>query len=112
MTLLQNLEELSVPNGQELYDAIMSGIEPELTTAGLETLEEKYVNETEEEKAVRSAKYDAAFLEYDKRFQEYNDEWVARLRTYKRTAIASLEQESRETEDKNALDTIESSLQI
>lgn len=102
----------AIPTGQELYDSIMSGIEPELTTEGLKTLDAKYAHESEEEKKERAARYDAAFKEYDRQFQDYNDSWMKELRTYKRSAIASVEEQSRATEDKAVLDTIESSLQI
>lgn len=104
------MEPLVIPSGQEIYDTIMAGIDPELTTAGLETLDTKYATETEDEKAARAARYDIAFAEYDKQFQLYNDQWMETLRTYKRTAIASLEKENRESEEKAALDSIESSL--
>lgn len=104
------MDDTQIPSGQEIYDAIMAGIEPELTTAGLETLEQVYANESEQDKAARAARYDAAFLEYDKQFQVYSDQWMDSLRSYKRTAVSSLEKENRETEDKAALDSIESSL--
>lgn len=106
------MEPLTIPSGQEIYDSIMAGIDPELTTAGLETLDTKYTTETEEEKAARAARYDSAFAEYDKQFDAYNSKWMESLRTYKRTAIASVEKENRDTEDRAALDSIESSLQL
>jgi len=47
--------------GDEIYDRIMTGIEPELTTEQLPTLSEKYKDETDEQKQARADRYNAAF---------------------------------------------------
>ena len=94
-----------------MYDSIMREIEPELTSAMLPTLDATYANETPEEKDVRSERYNKAFAEYDVRFQKYCEDWDQSLHTYKRTAMASFEKESRETEDAAAMAAIQSSLE-
>ena len=64
----QTKRDTGPPTGAQIYDGIMGKIEPELTTAMLETLEEKYRDESTEEHQVRMARYDVAFAEYDKQY--------------------------------------------
>jgi hypothetical protein len=97
-------------SGQEIYDMIMSGIEPELTSSQLPLLDEKYVTETEDEKNARADRYEHAFEEYDKQFQAYSDKWADDLRKYKRAAVQSVEQAHRDTEENDRLASVQSSL--
>jgi hypothetical protein len=92
----------AVLSGQEIYDSIMKDIEPELLTANLQNL-------TAEQKTLRKEHYDECFAEYDKRFAQYKSDWDNALRTYKREAIAHLEDADRGDES-NQLSVIESSL--
>jgi len=63
--------DTGLPTGTQIYDGIMGKIEPELTTAMLETLEEKYRDESTEEHQMRMARYDVAFAEYDKQYGSF-----------------------------------------
>ena len=74
----------------ELYDRIMGSIDPELTTAGLAGLREKYANETPQEKAARAERYTRAFEEYQKRLADHGIAWSTQFAIYQREALASL----------------------
>lgn len=56
-------------NGKELYDSLMSKIEPELVSAELPLLAQKYSNEPDDLKKERLARYAAAFKKYDEAYQ-------------------------------------------
>lgn len=98
-----------VLSGQQIYDMIMSGIEADLTSTQLPLLSQKYAHETADEKSARADRYTKAFEAYEKKFQEYCDQWSRDLRTYKRTAISTLEQKARTTEEQTQLEHLESS---
>lgn len=88
-----------IPSGQEIYDALMGRIEPELTTSQAPLLKEKYVNETPEEKAQRAERYAHAFQAYEIAFRALMQELEASVRTFQRTVQGSVELRSREEEN-------------
>ncbi len=96
----------SIPSGEELYNKLMAGIEPELLTQNLPTLEEKYKNESPEDAKARAAKYDKAFAEYEKQLAAYMSGMQRQVTTYKRTALQSAEAEDR-TRDRATLQSLE-----
>lgn len=61
----------TIEKGQEVYDAIMAEIEPDLTSEGVKLLDEKYKNETPEQTRARARRYDAAMVKYQKKYDEY-----------------------------------------
>ncbi len=98
--ILRNLPRPpSIPGGRELYDSLMQTIEPELTTAGLATLAQKYTDETADQKVGRAKRYNDAFEEYERRFAAYNVEWMGQFTTFQHQALSSIEHLDRETED-------------
>ncbi|MBU0766866.1 hypothetical protein KKF55_03740 [Patescibacteria group bacterium] len=98
-----------VLSGKETYNMIMEKIEMDLAYPQVESLDEKYKGETEEEKKQRLTKYEKANVEYDKQYQVY----IAKLRedvdAYKKAAFAYLEKKNDEKE-KEQLENLESSL--
>lgn len=60
-----------IPTGNQVYDAIMGKIEPELISANLPGLEAKYAGESLEERQVRMQRYTLAFQEYDRVYGEW-----------------------------------------
>ena len=106
--ILPPLPELS-GGGDEMYDSIMSQIEPELMSANLPFLAERYGNETPEAKQEHMERYQRAFEEYDKRSKELNASLDERVRVYMRTAIRSLEGASQSLEEED-IDTLESQM--
>lgn len=99
-----SLPELRFPSGQEIYDAIMLPIEPELTSAQLPRLAETYAKEPPEQMQARQARYDAAFAEYDKRFAAFAAEFNARVHAFQRTAIIAAETSTQADEEQGLSD--------
>ena len=56
-----------------LYDTIMMQIEPDLTTAQIDHLDEKYKGETEEQKTQRHAGYEEAFKLFAQIFKQVTE---------------------------------------
>lgn len=96
-----------IPTGDEIYNSIMSQIEPELTSAQISLLEEKYKGETEGDQKVRMERYTKAFEEYEKQYGEYIATLDAQVRSFKRDAMSSTEGQSR-AEDNAQLASLES----
>ncbi len=60
---------------EEIYNMLMSAIEPDLLTDNLSTLEEKHGNENADERRERMQRYQAALALYDERFTELMTRW-------------------------------------
>lgn len=88
-----------IPTGRELYDALMSHIEPELVTEVAKTIEEKYKNETPEQHALRMKRYDLAFERYEEAYREYMATLDAQVTRYRREAFAHTELSDRSAEE-------------
>jgi hypothetical protein len=88
-----------IPNGQEIYNLLMKDIESDLLPENLDILEGKYKGETAEEKRARKNRYNAAFEKYDKELDKYLKDLDQKILQYKKTAIKSLEEKNRSTED-------------
>ena len=99
-----------VMSGAELYNQIMSGIEMDLTTENMPTLDKKYAGESEEDQKVRMEKYSVAFAEYQKQFEEFQEKQSAEIRTFGNTAISYIENQDRASDD-DVLNSLESSMQ-
>ena len=76
----------------------MSQIEPELVSSQLPLLDARYAGETDEQKAVRQARYDAAFEEFDRRAAEEMAGLENDVHAYKVTSMREAEAASREQE--------------
>ncbi len=98
-----------VLSGTELYDSIMGDIEPELLSANLSLLKETYANETPDERAVRAARYEVAYAEYDVRFAKNCEDWNEQLHAYKRHALQNVESRV-QIQEAAELSSIETSL--
>lgn len=98
-----------IPTGDELYNTLMGGIEPELTTAELPMLDGRYANETSDQSKERARRYQKAFAEYDKQLQSYMGDLQTKLHMHQRIAMSSAELGAK-TEEEEALTAIESSI--
>mgnify|MGYP001199310590 CR=1 FL=1 len=98
-----------IQGGQEVYDAIMGGIEPDLLSTNIDTLDEKYAGESEEEQAERMERYKKAFIEYQKQYAEYRDAQKGEIRVFSKSLMGSVEQKS-DSSDASAIDDIESAI--
>jgi hypothetical protein len=102
----KNVVTVRLPSGGEVYDGIMSEIEPDLVRAVIPTLDVKYAGETPEQHAVRLARYRAAYAEYAVRFAAWASEMSALVSQYRKSALKLEEQESR-SKDSSELASIE-----
>ena len=99
----------AIMDGNEVYDMLMAEIEPDLVTANLPTLQEKYKDESREEMQARAERYKAAFVEYKKRYAEYKAKQEEEVRSYGRDLMGAVEQKS-EVRDAEALGDLESAI--
>ena len=88
-----------VPTGRELYDALMSHIEPELITAAAKTIGEKYQDEMPEQHARRMKRYALAFERYETAYREYMATLDAQVARYRREAFGHTELRDRAGEE-------------
>lgn len=98
--------QFRIPTGDELYDMLMQGIEPDLTTKQLPLLSEKYKDETNDKAKIRAERYQKAFAEYDRQLSAYLARLQAKVHEYQTTARKSLETDER-TKEGQALSGIE-----
>lgn len=94
---------------EQLYDALMYDIEPELVTHMLSVLPEIYDRETPEEKQERAKRYAKAFETFSERFGEILDLWKSELVAFKEKALTSFKERSTK-EDASHLSDIEHSI--
>ena len=80
-----------IPSATEIYDAIMSAIEPDLISSANPLLAEKYSSETDAEKKVRKERYKKAFKEYDAQYTEASKRLMSAVRSYKKDSFVELE---------------------
>lgn len=91
--------DVVIPTGDELYNLLMSKIEPDLTTDQLPLLDAKYKGETPEQAQARAERYEKAFAQYDKELAQYIATLKAKIKTYQHTAMQSLEHEEKVKEE-------------
>lgn len=96
-------------NGQQLYDELMAKIEPELTTAQIHLLPERYRSENLSQAKVRAARYTKAYEEYDEAYDAYMSSVKEQVNRCRTDAFRSLEKEDR-TRDQEKLAVFESLL--
>ncbi|MDD4628446.1 MAG: hypothetical protein PHE68_03580 [Candidatus Peribacteraceae bacterium] len=85
------MDDPTLPTGQALYDAIMGQIEPDLVTAELPKLPEKFSKDTPEEKAARSERYKRAYEQYDLLFDELVEKPLKQVKTKRKNTMAFIE---------------------
>ena len=100
-----------IPTGQEIFDAIMGQIEPELTSEGIKTLEEKYKNESQADAYARRARYALAYERYEKSYDETMSMLHTQVDRYRRSSFSQVEQEDRANESA-AFDAISHQLAV
>jgi hypothetical protein len=102
-------DSVSPLGGDVVYDLLMSGIEPELTSENTEHILELAKDDTPEERKERAERYARAFEEYDRQFAAAEREWVQQFTAYKRASFKALEEEVA-TKDQDYLSSLESSM--
>lgn len=84
--------------GQELYDNIMRGIEPELCSDSVPLLTEKYKDESKEDRIKRVERYNKAYAEFDRLAAAKVKQMKATKKEHKKEAMRSAEIKSRAEE--------------
>lgn len=92
-----------MPSGTDVYNSIMSEIEPDLVDDMIPLLDMKYAGETPAQNAMRLARYRAAYEEYTRRFSGWVAEMNELVTKYRKGALKLEEQESREKESSELL---------
>lgn len=96
--------------GRQVYDMLMSAIEPELVSSVIPTLKAKYKDETPMQKAARGERYREAFKKYDAVYADFIQEATQVVHDSKMEALASAEAKAKE-DDTNELNALESQFQ-
>ena len=86
---------------QQLYDALMVDIEPDLLLANIPLLDERYAGETEEERRVRMKRYEEAYKEFDAALATFMGSVRAEVKTAKRQSLREKETKERAQEETN-----------
>jgi hypothetical protein len=81
--------------GQELYDNIMRGIEPELCSESIPHLTEKYKDESKEDRVKRTERYNKAYAVFDRLAAEHTTQLKKTKKAHRKEAMRSAEIESR-----------------
>lgn len=79
---------------EDIYNMIMLDIEPDLATFNIESLTEKYTEETEEEKNKRMKRYTDAFKKCADTFGVCMHTWKKEFLRVRREALGTEEDES------------------
>lgn len=69
-TAVQSDDATPAFSAQWIYDTLMAEIEPDLTSENIVKLDEKYRNESEEDKKIRMERYTLAFQMFDECLQD------------------------------------------
>lgn len=99
----------AIPTGEELYDSIMSKIEPELVSSSLPTLNGKYKDETPDQEKARRDRYNKAFAAYDAEYATTMADLQAKVVQYRKDAFAKVEDQQRALEE-SELSSLEDSM--
>ncbi len=89
-----------IQGGAEVYDSIMKDIEPDLLSTNIETVDAQYAGKSPDEKKARMERYAKAFVEYQKRYEEYNANKQGEVRSFGRNVVQAVESKSADKDDK------------
>ncbi len=92
-----------------LYDEIMGGIEPELMSESLKTLNILMADDTPEERAERTERYKNAFEEFDSQLATYEQNMNVRYLDRRKTVLQAMERQEGRT-DKVTIANLEQSI--
>lgn len=82
----------------ELYNIVMQSIEPELTSASLQSLDFLLKDKSPIELQASAHRYEKAFTKFYEQLKEYNGNWQQNLQSYKKNSRNSLEEAAQTTE--------------
>lgn len=93
-----------ITSGKELYDKIMSTIEPDLTSENIKKLDAQYASETRKEKKARMQRYKKAFMRYLDAYEAYQAKQTSDIRSYGRGLVENVEKRSAHDEERTMND--------
>jgi hypothetical protein len=100
---------LKIPTGKEVYDGLMSRINPSLMSDQLPHLDDSRAGETPDARKARYRGYLEDFAKYDRAY----DEWLSRfhrgISQFRRAVVETAERSNR-TEESGSLLSIESAI--
>ena len=89
---------------EEVYDALMQEVEPELTIDSMQYHEEWFVDEAPEETAVRHARYEKAFDVVEDRLSQVVSVWKNDLQKFRTKVMKKKEGKSRDDDSAGMMD--------
>jgi hypothetical protein len=95
---------------EDVYNALMWNIEPELTTEFMDDLEFLYANETDEERELRGAWYAIAFDTFYTQYDEFVSKCTNHLEGVKKKVMKIKESDASERDTSN-ISSIEDSIE-
>lgn len=98
-----------LPSGDELFDAVMASIEPDLLSENREKTALKILNATPAERTAMAKRYQKAFETYDAQLVLALKEWNQRLHGARRDMMHMIESMT-QSEETNELDALESQI--
>lgn len=110
-TQTQDATQKDPTRGHWLYNAVMAGIEPELTLDSIGTLDKKYEGESLLDAQARQQRYELAFQEFDrlmKLVQDVNIQEAAEIKKSQHEMLLQKEQHERDQEVGQAEQEIDS----
>ena len=78
-------------DGKEFFDVLMGEIEPDLVSDAVESLKEKYADETSEEHEVRMERYRNAIATYREKRDHYFESMAYQVRQFEKALKESAE---------------------
>lgn len=101
------MQKPTIPTKDELYDLLMSQIEPDLTNSQLPLLTQKYASETDTEHTERMVRYAKAFTAYYKALDAYFANLNAQIADYNRGLVEGVKGQV-QAEEQKQLSSLES----
>lgn len=95
---------------RQLYDVLMAEIEPDLLLENIPQLDEKYKDETPEQKQERIKRYAEAYKQFDSAFNQFMGEVKAEARASRRESIEQ-EEDAIASDDASRLASLESNFE-
>jgi len=89
----------AMPTGAEVHDALMAPIDEDLTTKSLPTLDEKYKDESQEDRNQRVERYKKALESYDKAFTDWVTGVDGKVDQYRQHVLSNAEAKSGEVDE-------------
>jgi len=83
---------LYFPSGEEIYNAFMSKIEPDLLTQNVDGLAEKYKGETDEQREARKLRYQKAYALYEAKLAEWFSGLTTEVKNLRRAVLRASEE--------------------